>query len=102
MNFENNFLNGIFGPNMSDLPNWSLTANSRSLQAAVLKTLSSHSWQNTNHVPACLSAAAFGFRLTCIHSKEAGFFFIPSKETSQYEAILRCTFVEHSENPLNF
>ena len=37
MIFENSSPKGIFGPNMSDSPNWSLTANSRSLQAAALK-----------------------------------------------------------------
>ena len=37
MIFENRSPKGIFGPNMSDSPNWSLTANSRSLQAAALK-----------------------------------------------------------------
>ena len=37
MIFENSSREGIFGPNMSDSPNWSLTANSRSLQAAALK-----------------------------------------------------------------
>ena len=36
MIFENSSPKGIFGPNISDLPNWSLTANSRSLQAAAL------------------------------------------------------------------
>ena len=36
MIFENSSPKGIFGPNMSDSPNWSLTANSRSLQAAAL------------------------------------------------------------------
>ena len=39
MIFENSSPKGIFGPNMSDSPNWSLTANSRSLQAAALKIL---------------------------------------------------------------
>ena len=38
MIFENSSPKGIFGPNMSDSPNWSLTANSRSLQAAALKS----------------------------------------------------------------
>ena len=37
MIFENSSPKGIFGPNVSDSPNWSLTANSRSLQAAALK-----------------------------------------------------------------
>ena len=37
MIFENSSPKGIFGPNMSDPPNWSLTANSRSLQTAALK-----------------------------------------------------------------
>ena len=36
MIFENSSPEGIFGPSMSDSPNWSLTANSRSLQAAAL------------------------------------------------------------------
>ena len=31
MIFENSSIKGIFGPNMSDSPNWWLTANSRSL-----------------------------------------------------------------------
>ena len=35
--FENSSPKGIFGPNMSVSPNWSLTANSRSLQAAAIK-----------------------------------------------------------------
>ena len=39
MIFENSSIKGIFGPNMSDSPNWWLTANSRSLQAAALKNL---------------------------------------------------------------
>ena len=37
MIFENSSPKGIFGPNMSDSPNWSLTANSRSLHAAAVK-----------------------------------------------------------------
>ena len=37
MIFDNSSPKGIFGPNMSDSPNWSLTANSRSLQAAALR-----------------------------------------------------------------
>ena len=37
MIFKNSSPKGIFGPNMSDSPNWSLTANYRSLQAAALK-----------------------------------------------------------------
>ena len=37
MIFENSSPKGIFGQHMSDSPNWSLTANSRSLQAAALK-----------------------------------------------------------------
>ena len=36
MIFENSSPKGIFGPNMSDSPNWSLTANSLSLHAATL------------------------------------------------------------------
>ena len=36
MIFENSSPKGTFGPHMSDSPNWSLTANSRSLQAAVV------------------------------------------------------------------
>ena len=36
MIFENSSPKGIFGPSMSDSPNWSLMANSRSLQAAAL------------------------------------------------------------------
>ena len=39
MIFENSSPKGSFGPNMSDSPNWSLTANSRTLQAAALKCL---------------------------------------------------------------
>ena len=39
MIFENSSPKGSFGPNMSDSPNWSLTASSRSLQAAALKVL---------------------------------------------------------------
>ena len=82
---------------MSDLPNWSLTANSQSLQAAALKTLSSHSWQNKNHIPACVSAAAFGFRLTCMHSKEAGFFLFRVRKRlnmRQYRDVLLSNIVK--------
>ena len=39
MIFENSSPKGSFGPNMSDSPNWSLTASSRSLQAAAPKIL---------------------------------------------------------------
>ena len=39
MIFENSSPKGIFGPYMSDSPNWSLTANSRSFQAAALNSL---------------------------------------------------------------
>ena len=35
--FEISSPRGMFGPNMSDSPNWSLTAKSRSLQAAAIK-----------------------------------------------------------------
>ena len=38
MIFENSSQKGIFGPNMRDSPNWSSTANSRSLQAAAINT----------------------------------------------------------------
>ena len=37
MIFEDSSAKGISGPNVSDSPNWSLTANSQSLQAAALK-----------------------------------------------------------------
>ena len=39
MVFENSSPKGIFGPNLSASPNWSLTANSQSLQAAALKNV---------------------------------------------------------------
>ena len=35
MIFENSSLKGIFGQNMSDSPRWSLTDDSRSLQAVI-------------------------------------------------------------------
>ena len=39
MNFENNLPKGIFGQNIRESPNGSLTADSRSLPAAILKEL---------------------------------------------------------------
>ena len=42
MIFENSSLKGIFGQNLSDPPEWSLTDDSRFLQAAILIILQSY------------------------------------------------------------
>ena len=39
MNFENNLPKGIFGQNIGDSPNGSLTADSRSLPTAIVNEL---------------------------------------------------------------
>ena len=45
MIFENSLSKGIFEQNMSNSPKWSLTDNSRSWQAAILKGFDPYSEQ---------------------------------------------------------